>query len=905
MKLVQKAYLLPYSFFLLIFFQLLLPTGVNAQPVPRVLPTDSLSRPVYETRRLTGTPPVVDGVLDDVVWEQVEWSQGFHQRQPSDIAPATEQTIFKILYDNRYLYVAWRAYDTEPDKVEARLGRRDDFPGDWVEINFDSFNDKRTAFSFTSSASGVRGDEFIAQDGENWDSSWNPFWFTKSRIDSLGYTVEARIPFSQLRFGKDNEQEWGLQVNRNLFRRQESSSWAKIKQTQPGWVSRFGTLTGLEGIKPRKPFELQPYVLGQIRTGGDFPENDPFDRKTDERLSVGLDGRIGITNDVAVDFTINPDFGQVEADPGAINLDGFQIFFREQRPFFVENRNIFDYNLTQAEAGGSYNSDLLFYSRRIGGSPHRYVSEDQGIGRFVRQPENTTILGAAKVSGKTQEGLSLGILTSLTEREFATIDFNGEQTRTEVEPLTAYSVGRVQQDFNDRNSSIGVMMTSVNRNLRTDELGDLHKSAFSGGVDLVHRWKDRAWYIRSNVVVSDVNGSEEAILNTQTAFERLFQRPDADHLEVDSTRTSLSGTGGSFHIGNSEGDWVFESGFTWRSPGLELNDIGFLNNAEEYNFFAWGARRWRNPFSIFNRLQWNQNIYLGWDWSGESLNRRYNTNVWGQLKSFWNFNGSITLEQMDVSKNILRGGPSIRRPPGFNFSGSVGTDGRKKGQLWAFAYRGGSYDGTVRRNGAGLNFFYQPSNALSLSVSPDINVTRRGDQYFRTVTDQNEDGTERTEYLNGSILQETFSLTLRATYNITPDFTVQYYGQPFIAKGVYSDYKKVLDPMAINFDDRFLDIQDDEISFDDNNEVYSVNDDGDEAVDYTFNRPDFNFIQFRSNLVVRWEYRPSSVLFLVWSQGITTSGNPQDGILTSLSDDLFGGDIRNTFLVKATYRWVR
>jgi len=271
----------------------------------------------------------------------------------------TQETAFKILYDDRYLYVAWRAFDTDPEKIESRLGRRDDFPGDWVEINFDSFNDKRTGFSFSASASGVRGDEFISNDGNNWDDSWNPFWFFKAKVDEQGYTAEARIPFSQLRFGKEENQTWGLQVNRRLFREQEMSSWAPVKQNQPGWVSRFGLLKGLNGIKPRKPLEIQPYVLGQLRTGGDFAENDPFERTSDTRLSAGFDGRIGITNDVVVDFTVNPDFGQVEADPGAINLDGFQIFFREQRPFFVEGRNIFNYRITRAEAGGPYNGDRL------------------------------------------------------------------------------------------------------------------------------------------------------------------------------------------------------------------------------------------------------------------------------------------------------------------------------------------------------------------------------------------------------------------------------------------------------------------------------------------------------------------------------------------------------------------
>lgn len=858
-------------------------------------------QPVYTTQRIEGEAPVIDGRLDDAVWQQVEWSSEYTQWQPASFDSISQRTVFKILYDSRYLYMAWRCYDTDPAKIEARLGRRDDFPGDWVEVNFDSFNDKRTGFSFTTSASGVKNDEFISKDGNNWDSSWNPTWLTRANTDSLGYTVESRIPFSQLRFGNAEEQVWGMQSTRRLFRYDEMDTWAPIDQAQQGWVSRFGTLRGIRGVKPRKPLEFQPYVLGQLRNGGEYNSDDPFDERTDTRLSVGLDGRVGITNDIAVDYTINPDFGQVEADPGAINLDGFQIFFREQRPFFVENNNIFTYELTEAEAGGPFNSDVLFYSRRIGRNPSRFVSPDASVNFFVDQPENTTILGAAKVSGKTQSGLSIGLLSSMTEREFATIDENGARRKTEVEPFTVYSVGRVQQDFNDRNSNIGFMLTSVNRDIQTEALSDLHRSAYSGGIDFLHRWKDRAWYVKANVSFSRVEGSQEAILATQTAFEHLFQRPDADHLEVDSSRTTLSGTGGAFHIGEIAGNWIFEAGATWRSPELELNDIGFLLNTDEINGFAWGARRWQEPFSIFRRLQWNQNIYLRWDWSGEPLYRAYNTNAWSQLKNFWNVNAGLTLEQLDVSKNILRGGPLLRRPRGYNVNFGFGTDSRKRVRASFNVNRGGSYDGVVEAQNYSIFLRYQPSNALSLSFNPQLSRVQRDDQYFT----QEEVG-EDIAYLNGAIDQTTLSLTLRATYNLTPNFTIQYYGQPFIAKGTYQNFNRVSEqPLARDFSDRFVLFTDEQIQFDNEGGVYRVDENLDGTTDFQFGNPDFNFIQFRSNMVARWEYRPNSELFLVWSQGVTDSGDPNQGVLDSLTDDLFGGAIRNTFLVKLTYRWVR
>ena len=876
---------MPYS----LLFGLLLCSGALFAQTPAV----------YTTQRIEGAPPAVDGTPDEAVWDQVPWSDGYYQWEPSDADTASVRTCFKILYDQRFLYVAYRCYDPQPGGVEARLSRRDNFPGDWIEMNFDSFNDKQTGFSFTTSASGVKNDEFISNDGNNWDSSWNPTWLTKAKVDSLGYTVESRIPFSQLRFGEAEEQVWGLQSTRRVFRLDERDVWSPVKQAQNGWVSRFGELRGIRDIKPRKPLELQPYVLGQLNAGGDFLESDPFNRRVESRASIGLDGRIGITNDLAVDFTINPDFGQVEADPGAINLDGFQIFFREQRPFFVENQNIYTYRLTQAEAGGPYNADLLFYSRRIGGAPSRFVRGDAGVNFFVDQPENTTILGAAKLSGKTKNGLSVGLLSAVTEREFATLDRAGERSREEVEPLTAYNVVRFQQDYNDRNTTVGGIVTSVNRNIATDgAFSVLRKSANSGGVDVLHRWKDRAWYLRANLTGSRVAGSRAAITRTQTAFEHLFQRP-GDRLTVDTNRTSLSGHGGAFHLGESAGDWIFEAGGTWRSPGLELNDIGFLQDAGTYNVFAWAARRWQKPMGIFRRLQWNNNLYSGWDWSGQRLGTSFNFNGFAQFKNFWGAGGGLNVEVEDYSKNALRGGPIIRRPAGLGGFFNFRTDDRK--DLWInFFFNGGrSYDFVARGYGYGFFALWQASDALSFSFNPSYNRSARDEQYVTQL-----DTDAGPVYLNGEIVQRTLDLTLRATFNLTPDFTIQYYGQPFVAEGAYTNFNRVSDrPLAKAFDERFVRFGAEAVAFDAAADRYTITDA--EKGSFSFSDPDFSFVQFRSNLVVRWEYRPNSELYFVWSQGVNQFDDRANGVWNALDNNLFGEQIRNTFLVKATYRWVR
>jgi hypothetical protein len=860
---------------------------------------DNIDRKVFQTTTIRGEAPTIDGRLDEACWELVDWSGGYSQLEPDDKGPATQETQFKILYDPKNVYLAFRCYDEDPELIERRMSRRDGFAGDWIEVNIDSYHDLRTAFSFTVTAAGVKGDELISNDGSNWDSSWNPIWYAKTQIDEQGWTAEIRIPLSQLRFANAPEQVWGIQSTRRLFRLEERDTWQPMGRNDPGWVSRFGELRGLKGIQPQRQVEAQPYVVARTAS---FPaeEGNPFMTGSERNLTVGLDGRIGLTSDMTLDFTINPDFGQVEADPGALNLNGFQIFFREQRPFFVENQNIFNYRLTEAEAGGAFNSDRLFYSRRIGGAPHRFVSGDADVQEFVDQPDNTTILGAAKFSGKTQQGLSVGILESVTQREMATIDLRGERTKTVVEPLTNYFVGRIQQDYREGNTVVGGILTAVNRKLAgEEELDFLHESAYSGGLDVVHRWKENSWVATGKLLFSQVNGSTEAILNTQTAFEHLFQRPDAEHLTLDSTATALLGTGGTLKIANYGGEWIFETGVTWRSPELELNDIGFMVNTDEINYFFWGARRWTEPTNVYRRLQWNYNHWFRWDFSGKNLYRAVNTNAHIQWDNFWRTGGGVTYENLDISKNAQRGGPLLRRPNGVGINGYMSTNGQKKWQTGINTFQGISQGDIVRVQNYGWWFSWQPTNALRVNVNPSFSRYQRREQYF----DQLDFGEER-RYLNAEVDQQTFSFTTRLNYNITPDLTIQYYAQPFISRGTYQHFNRTSDqPLSKRFEERFLLFEN--ITYDQENDTYLVDENGDGTVDYDFGNPDFNFIQFRSNLVMRWEYVPGSELFLVWSQGATAFGDPEQNLGRSLFDNLFTEDGRNVFLLKATYRFLR
>ncbi len=879
----MKNSILFLLFFLIIF------SFTNAQEQKNKVP-----KRIYTTKFLgQEKAPIIDGKLDDTSWNIVDWDGDFIEWRPDENTPPHQQTKFKIVYDNKNLYIAVKLLDKEPDSIVKRLSRRDGFNGDWIEINFDSYHDLRTVFSFNVSAAGVKGDEFVSDNGNNWDSSWNPIWYTKTNIDSEGWTAEMKIPLSQLRFGKAKEQIWGLQLNRRIFRKEERSLWQRIPQDSPGWVSELGELHGLIDLEPQKQLEIQPFVVAQLDT---YPAEagNPFRDGNDFKLNGGLDAKIGITNDLTLDLTVNPDFGQVEADPAAIALDGFEIFFREQRPFFIENKNIFDYQVSQSQAGDTFGSDNLFFSRRIGRNPQGYPNTQNG--EFVNQPQNTTILGAAKFSGKTKDGWSIGVLESITSKEYATIDNNGERREELVEPLTNYFVGRLQKDFNDRNTFIGGIFTATNRNL-TDNLDFLHKSAYSGGLDFKHQWKDRVWYVGGNVVVSHVKGSAEAIQNTQESLRHSFGRVDASHLEVDPNRTSLTGTGGNIQIGKAaKGFWRFESGFTWRSPELELNDLGFQRQADDLRHYTWVGYRTLKPFSIFRTLGLNYNHWSAWDFEGNHNLLQFNVNSWANFKNNWFGNFGITYRGINQSNFALRGGPRLKFSPNVFFWNNIGTDNRKKIRF-NFGHSGSkAVDNSRNFYNVRMGISYQPLDALRISVNPSYNINNDKLQFVENVEVGNE-----IKYINANIEQRTLSMSLRVNYTVNPDFTIQYWGQPFVSRGRYSNFKSVINAQASNFNDRFVQYDNTQITLDDNNGVYNVIEDGNTA--FSFGKPDFSFVQFRSNLVVRWEYIPGSEVFLVWSQGVTGSGDPAEGLFRNLDNQILGQEKDNTFLIKATYRF--
>lgn len=848
---------------------------------------------VYQTERLSTSPPVIDGFIDDEAWETIYWGNNFIQRDPYENAPPSQQTAFKILYDDNNIYVAIRAYDSVPEKIERRLTRRDEFQGDWVAIAFDSYNDDLTAFAFSVNAAGVKGD-VIATNDTDMDDTWNPVWYVKTSIDDLGWVAEMQIPLTQLRFSDKEEHVWGLEVMRQFFRKEEFSVWQMVPQEASGWVSEWGELTGIKNINPKKEIELLPYAMIKYETS-EKEAGNPFATGSERGYNAGLDGKVAITNDLTLNFTVNPDFGQVEADPSEVNLTAFESFFAEKRPFFVEGANIFDYPLTNGD--GPFSSDNLFYSRRIGRQPQ--YEPDISEGEYAKTPEFTTILGAAKLSGKTQNGWSIGILESLTREEKAIIDNNGERREETVEPLTNFFNTRIQKDINKGNTTIGGMFTATNRFINDSTLEFLPKSAYTGGIDFANFWDEKSYYLSTKAVFSTVSGTTEAITELQESPQRYYQRPDADHLSLDTSLTSLTGTGGTIEGGKiGGGHWRFGGWTTWRSPGLELNDQGYLRGSDFVNQVIWVGYRIWEPFSIFRSVNINAATWGGWDFGGLSLYKGVNINLNAQFKNYWRLGFGVNRDGLDVNRHELRGGPALLLPGAWNNWVNIHSDSRKKLSFGIFMHNTWFDDNYARSFGGGLNLEYRPLDFLQISLSPGYYRESNSIIYIET-TDYNLD----QRYITSHINQEYVNMDIRINVSITPDLSIQYWGQPFVFSGNYSEFKKVVDPMNKDIMQQYYTFTEDEIFHDKDETEYFIDENGDGTIDYSFENPNFSFFEFRSNLVIRWEYIPGSTAYLVWSQGRT--GDHPDGRF-SLSDNIERLSLltpSNTFLLKVSYRF--
>jgi hypothetical protein len=837
---------------------------------------------IYNTIRLTTEKPVIDGILNDACWKTGEWAGNYTQWIPKEGAKPSKETQIKILYDDKNIYVAIRAFD-ESNKIIRKAGRRDEFNGDVVGINFDSYHDHRTGFEFNVTSAGQKID-LILTNPSSWDVNWNAVWYAKTGVEDSAWTVEYEIPLSQLRYSSDDEQVWGMHCWRWIDRLQEESDWEPQSSTGPGILYQFGELHGIKGLPSSRRIEIMPYSVGRVKTFKSEAGNPFADKGRDLLGNLGLDAKIGLSSNFTADLTINPDFGQVESDPSVMNLTAFETFYEEKRPFFLEGKNIFSFD---------FDNMNIFFSRRIGHPPT--YSPELNDSEYMDFPDNTTILSAAKISGKSANGLAIGVLQSLTANEHAKINSSGADKNISVEPLTNYLITRVQQDYNEGATVLGGIFTSTNRFISDSQLEFMNRNAFTGGIDFLHQWNDKEFFVDTKLIGSIINGSTEAVQILQKSPARYYQRPDADYLHFDSTLTNLKGYGGSIRIGKgSKGLWRYSTGLHWRSPGLELNDLGFLQTADfiqQENSVSYFVIQ---PVSIFRTYSVSLSEFNNWNFGMDYLLSGGNLNLYFEFLNNWAVSLSFTYTSQELDTRILRGGPAMIVPSVLSNNFYLRTDPSEKisFDLGASLILTESQSGRYYSVQPGMSVM--PTNTLRLSLSLNYSKHINNLQYIDTIIINNS-----PKYLLAKINQHTLGATFRIDYNITPELSIQYYGSPFASIGKYSEFKNVTNPRASAYIDRFVLLN---TTLNGNDyEVSENNPGGSGQINYTFGNPDFNFFQFRSNLVFRWEYLPGSQIYIVWSQDRTNyimpGGNSVSKALNSLKDVY----PNNIFLIKINY----
>ena len=837
-----EIYLLPLVF----------AAGLSGAPVPA---------PGIRAAAVPSTTAIkLDGDFTEAVWERVPAISDFRQREPKDGEPATFRTEVKVAYDAAHIYVAVFAHDPEPSRIIGLRTRRDsESPSDWIRVFIDSFYDRRTAFEFGVNPAGVKRDVAWSNDSSE-DPGWDAVWDVSVAHAADGWRAEFRIPFSQLRYRPSEQAVFGFAVARQIGRLNETDTWPLLSKSASGVVSSFGDLTGLQLNQTPKRLELVPYVVGQLNTQPVEPGN-PLVSARDQKATIGADLKYAVRPGITLTATVNPDFGQVEADPAVVNLSGFETFFSERRPFFVEGSGMFTFNLDCSDGSCSG----LFYPRRIGRAPRGFPTLNDG--EYARVPQQTKILGAAKLTGRLGR-FSFGALNAVTADEQATVANGLLRTRQSVEPLSNFSVLRTRREFANQ-STVGFMVTATTRRNRT-VTAFLPDQAFTGGADWDVRFKKR-YAIQGYWAGSAVRGSESAISELQESTVHSFQRPDADHVDADPTRTALSGTAGQLAFSKIAGSKVrFSTNVSFKSPGFDINDVGFMRRADTRSMSNWVQFRYDTPSKYLRSFRWNLNQWASWNFAGDRLDLAGNVNAHWVFTNQWGTGMGFNFGAAAFDDRATRGvGPGAIRNGQWNYWGYVESDSRKRLGLNVFYNVGGDRAGS-RFRGLDTNLTFRPTSFLSISGGPGWNHNLEESQWVENVADG--------RYVFAQLDQTTVSWTTRVNYTITPELSVQVYAVPFVSAGDYDRYKRLVNGRAPAYADRYA------------------------ATDYDGN-PDFNYRSFRTTNVVRWEYKPGSAFFLVWQQGreeVLDTGRFAFGRDVG---GTFSAPARNAFLVKWSY-WI-
>jgi len=840
---------------------------------------------------------LLDGLLSETVWTNKPISE-FTQSDPKEGEKATELTEVWVAYDDDALYVAAKLYDSQPDSIVGLYARRDDMPeSDIFAFAVDSYFDRRTAFVFALNPAGSMLDGTFYNDSWN-EWSWDGIWDYGIHKNSKGWYVEMRIPFTQLRFKDEDEMKWGINFYRRIHRKNEEAHFVQVPKKESGYVSHFATLIGLRGIKSKQRLELLPYFVSKAQYLI-HDADDPFYKGKQYRLNAGADLKLGLGSNLTLDATFNPDFGQVEVDPAVVNLSAFETFYQEKRPFFIEGGNIFRFGSGGANSnwGMNWGDPRLFYSRRIGRAPQGSVERDG----FVDYPTETRILGAAKLSGKIGDNLSLGIINAVTERTFATIDSSNFKSEEEVEPLTYYGVFRAQKEFNSGSQSIGMIGTAVIRDLEYLPLKDrLSDKAFTLGID---GWtsldSSQTYVVTSYLAGSYSHGSENYLVRLQRSSRRYLQRPDAAFLKIDSNLTSLSGYVGRVAVNKQKGNIIFNSAVGILSPGFESNDLGFQSRADVINAHVVSGYRWYEPDN-FSRsksavLAYFRNYNFDGDVIGQGILNFGNI----QFLNYWGLGYNVGYNFSAYSTDLTRGGPITKRPNSLFLNLHGYTDGRKK--LTAF-FGGEYFENNAGDNGFGINldFNWKPSSKLIISFGPSLNKNFETAQWAGRFEDKYADETYGNRYVFGEMKQTTISSNIRLNWTFTPKLSLQLYLQPLISVGNYENFKELAKPRTYDFN--YFGENGSTIKYDSNSEEYTVDPDGiGPAVSFSFQNPDFNYKSLRANLVLRWEFSPGSAFYFVWTHDKTNFDDP--GRFSAGRDfkNLWNAEANNILMIKFSY----
>ena len=821
------------------------PASAQAQPAPKT------ARAV----RIAGPTPRVDGAMDEAVWATAIPITDFVAKLPVEGAEPSVKTEVRILYDTEALYVGARMSRPDPENIPTTVTRRDGTSNaESLVLSFDTYLDHRTAYSFSISSGGVRGDFYHGQDSQtDRQYEYDPIWTARARVDSAGWTAEIRIPFSQLRFGARN-QPWGLEIERSIPDQNVDLYWVLIPRAndQSGFVSFFGALEGVQNVNSARGIELVPYTAGDLTLRGNRDPANPFDQKFVGR--AGADLKAGVGGNLTLDATVNPDFGQVEADPAEVNLTAFETVFEEKRPFFVEGNEI----LT-GRAQSFLGRPTYFYTRRIGASPRGGVPGD-----FVDQPRNTTILGAAKVTGRLPSRLSVGLLTSVTAREYARgyDAATGRFTKAVVEPPAGFGVLRLQQEVGRTQSTVGMVLTGVHRALGSggglDQL--LARDAVTGGVDWRLRFEEGKYELTGWAGFSGVRGEAGSINRVQRSSARYFQRPDADYLRYDSLRTSLSGFTASVRADKNAGRhtlWGAQIGV--KSPGFEINDIGQMNQADAVDFNADLQLRDTKPHRRFRYIQVGHSVVGQSDFGLARQLLRFSQHTTLTLNNFWNISLRALHGTRAMSNTQTRGGPYMETPRVWNFGlGLSGNPSRATTWSTSLTYQDDELGGSAY--GASVGITARPAPQWEASVTPKYIRSTSARQYIATLGG----GSALTygrRYLFATIEQSTISAQFRLNYAFTPNLTIQGYAEPFASSGRFRDFGELA--RARTFELRTYGRAGGTTISSQANGRYAVTD-GTAA--FGFASPDFSVLSFRSNVVLRWEWLAGSTLFAIWQQ---------------------------------------